>query len=100
MRRNAFMIIDIKDSDSRKAFKIPVPIFVLGNALEAAADLSYLLSLFIPRKAKKLLNIRGMEIPGLVEAAFVTIEELRECGSFVLVDVQETGGTTVRIRLV
>ena len=100
MRRNAFMIIDINDSDSRRAFKIPIPIFVLGNALEAVADLIYLLSLFMPRKIKTLLNVRGLEIAGMVEAAFATIEGIRECGSFVLVEVQEAKGTAVRIRLV
>lgn len=100
MRRSAFMIIDINDPDSRKAFKIPIPIFVLGNSLEAAADLIYLAGLLMPRTAKKLLNIRGLEITSLVEAAFATIEGVRECGSFVLVEVQEAKGTAVRIRLV
>ena len=100
MRRNAFMIIDIKGSDSRKGFKIPIPIFVLGDAMEAAADLVYLLGLFMPRKAKKLLNIRGVEIANMVEAAFATIEGIRECGSFVLVEVQEAEGSAVCIRLI
>jgi hypothetical protein len=100
MRRNLFMIIDIRDSDSQKGFKMPIPIFVLGNALEAADDLINLLSLFLPHKMKKLLNIHGLEIPNLVGAAFAAIEEIRECGSFMLVEVQDANGAGVRIRLI
>jgi hypothetical protein len=94
------MIIDINDSDSRKKIKIPIPIFVLGDAVEATADLIYLLSLLMPRTARKLLNIRGIEIRSVVEAVFATIEDVRGFGSFVLVEVQEAHGTAVCIRMV
>lgn len=95
-----FLLVRVRADGRRRAFVVPLPLFVLGEALEAVASLLRLGIWLRLRPMRRLQTFMyGAGLAELVRLPALLLRELRSHGPIVLAEVKD-GNTHVSIRIV